>query len=372
VSRDQINTTTGAPTPMTRTRDEVENHAIFGSVEYDFAARWTAGIELRWAEDEVTVTATPAPNAPPSTAALCNRTLCNDTSRSLTPRFTLSWRTTDDFTTYANIAKGTKPGDFNSTVPDESYRVVDEETLWSYELGFRSRLLDDRLSLALAAYYLEVDDQQLTSLVELDTGRTESILVNAGQTSARGIEAELQAALTDNLSMQASYAWTDSEFDKYISPEQADLLGGDGSYADTQLLGDVSGKDSPRVPKHMASLAARYQHALTAGTQWYAAADWSYESSRYASEHNLIETGDRQLFGLQAGLQQDRWDASLWVRNLFDDDTPVDIFRYFDGRYGSLASFPQQGSSTPSRTPRGFAIPLAPGRQAGITVRVKF
>jgi outer membrane receptor protein involved in Fe transport len=372
VSRDQINTTTGAPTPMTRTRDEVENHAVFGSIEYDFAARWTAGVELRWAEDEVTVTATPAPGAPPSTAVLCNRSLCNDTTTSLTPRFSLTWRTTDDLTTYANIAKGTKPGDFNSTVPDESYRAVDEETLWSYELGLKAHLLDDRLSLALAAYYLEVDDQQLTSLVELDTGRTESILVNAGETDAWGMEAELQAAVTDNFSLQASYAWTESEFEAYISPEEADLRGGDGSFADTQLLGDVSGNDSPRVPKHMASLAARYQRALTADRQWYAAGDWSFESSKYAAEHNLIETGDRRLVGLQTGLQQGRWDASLWVRNLLDDDTPVDIFRYFDGRYGSLPTFPQQGSAPPSRTPRGFAIPLAPGRQAGITVRVKF
>ncbi|MEZ5563735.1 MAG: TonB-dependent receptor [Gammaproteobacteria bacterium] len=372
VSRNQINTTTGAPTPMTRTRDEVENHAVFGSIEYDFAPRWTAGVELRWAEDEVTVTATRAPDAPPSTTILCNSTLCNDTSRSLTPRFTLTWQTTDDLTTYANIAKGTKPGDFNSSVPDESYRTVDEETLWSYELGLKARLLDDRLRLALAGYYLELEDQQLTSLVELDTGRTESILVNAGETHAYGIEAELQAALTDNLSLQASYAWTDSEFDAYISPEEADLRGSDGSFADTQRLGDVSGNDSPRVPKHMASLAVRYQRALTANMQGYAAGDWTFESSKYAAEHNLIETGDRRLVGLQAGVQQGRWDASLWVRNLFDDDTPTDIFRYFDGRYGSLPTYPQAGSSPPSRTPRGFAIPLAPGRQAGITVRIKF
>ncbi|MBM4221351.1 MAG: hypothetical protein FJ170_05325, partial [Gammaproteobacteria bacterium] len=169
VSRDQINTTTGAATPMTRTRDEVENHAVFGSIEYDFAPRWTAGVELRWAEDEVTVTATPAPNAPPSTTILCNSTLCNDTSKSLTPRFTLAWQTTDDLTTYANIAKGTKPGDFNSTVPNESYRLVDEETLWSYELGLKANLMDDRVSLMLASYYLDIDDQQVTSLVELDT-----------------------------------------------------------------------------------------------------------------------------------------------------------------------------------------------------------
>lgn len=385
VGRQRINPTSGAATPDSRGRDQVENHAVFGSLEYDFAADWTAGVELRWAEDEVTVSSTPV------TAAGCDSTRCNDTFRSLTPRFTLAWQATEDLTAYANIAKGTKPGDFNSRVPtltdgspDESYRVVDEETLWSYELGLKADLLEHRLTLLLSTYYLEIADQQVTTLIELDTGGTASILVNAGETSAYGFEAELQAALTDNLSLHATWAWVDSEFDEYISPEEADLHGGNGSYADTQRLGDVSGKRSPRVPENMASLAVRYQRALTVDTEWYAAADWTYESSKYAQEHNLIETGDRQLVGLQAGLQHGRWDASLWIRNLFDDDTPADVIRYFDGRYSSLATDPDgqpynpplpptpPGVARASSIPRGFAIPLAPGRQAGITVRLKF
>lgn len=373
VNRDRIVPTTGATIPDSTGRDQVENRAVFGSLEYDFATDWTAGVELRWAEDEVTVTTAPG------SATGCDSTRCNDTFRSLTPRFSLAWRTTEDLSVYTNIAKGTKPGDFNSRVPtlangspDESYRVVGEEVLWSSELGLKADLLEDRLTLLLSTYYLEIEDQQVTTLVELDTGGTASILVNAGQTDAYGIEVEIQAALADNFSVHATYAWTRSEFDDYISPEEADLRGGDGSYADTQRFGDVSGRRSPRVPEHMASLAARYQRALTADTEWYTAADWSYESSKYAQEHNLIETGDRRLVGLQAGLQHGRWDASLWVRNLFDDDTPADVIRYFDGRYGSLPSYPQQGSSPPSRTPRGFAIPLAPGRQTGITVRLRF
>lgn len=373
VSRERIDPTTGAATADSLARDEVENHAVFGSLEYDFSADWTGGVELRWAEDEVTVSSTPV------TVTGCNSMRCNDKFKSLTPRFTLAWQTTDGLTTYANIAKGTKPGDFNNRVPtlsdgspDESYRVIDEETLWSYELGLKADLLENRLILLLSTYYLEVEDQQVTTLIELDTGGTASVMVNAGETSAYGIETEIQAMVTDKLSLHASYAFTHSEFDDYISPEEADLRGSNGSYADTQRLGDVSGKDSPRVPEHMASLTARYQHALTADMQWYTAADWSYESSKYAQEHNLIETGSRQLVGLQTGLQQGRWDASIWVRNLFDDDTPADVIRYFDGRYGNLTSFPQQGSSPPSRTPRGFAIPLAPGRQAGVTVRLRF
>jgi outer membrane receptor protein involved in Fe transport len=385
VRRSRIVPTTGIAIPDPTGRDKVENHAVFGSLEYDFATDWTAGVELRWAEDEVTVTSSPV------SATGCDSTRCNDTFRSLTPRFTLAWQATEDLGAYANIGKGTKPGDFNSKVPtltdgspDEGYRVVGEETLWSYELGLKADLLADRLTLLLSTYYLEIKDQQVTTLIELDTGGTASILVNAGETGAYGIEAEIQAALTDNISVHASYAWTRSEFDEYISPEEADLRGGDGSYADTQLLGDVSGKHSPRVPEHMASLAARYQRALTADTQWYTAADWTYESSKYAQEHNLIETGDRQVVGLQAGLQQGRWDASLWVRNLFDDDTPADVIRYFDGRYGSLATDPDgqpynpplpptpSGVSRASAIPRGFAIPLTPGRQVGITVRLSF
>jgi outer membrane receptor protein involved in Fe transport len=367
--RNHIDPNTGIASADPRSRDEVENTAVFGGVEWDFLERWTAGAELRWAQDEVTVTSIPV--GLPEVAY-------EEDFDSLTPRFTLSWRATDATMYYANISKGVKPGDFNSRVPalpsgapDESYRAVDEETAWNYEIGVKSLLWDKRLSLALAAYMLDVEDQQFTQLIELASGGTASILTNAGQTDVWGIEAEIGARFAENLTVNATYAYTDSEIDRWISQEQADLQGSDGSFADNQLLGDVSGQESPRVPEHMASLIARYQRQMTDRVDWYTSADWTYESSKYAAEHNLIETGDRQLVGLRTGVTFDRWDLSLWAKNLFDDDTPVDVIRYFDRRYSTLPPQPQLGGPV-SSTPRGFAIPLPRGLQTGLTARYRF
>jgi outer membrane receptor protein involved in Fe transport len=372
IYRNRISPADGIARPDLRSDEEVENRAIFAAVEWDLAERWTAGMELRWAEDDVTVTNRGALGfvTPPSPF--------ERDDESLTPRFTLSWRATDMLTWYANVAKGVKPLDINSRVPllpsgetDESYRFVDEETAWNYELGLKALFWDRRLSVVAAGYYLQVEDQQLTELVDVPGVGPISLMTNAQQTDVVGLESEISIEIAPNLSLDATYGWTKSEFDKWISQDEADLRGSDGSFADNQRLGDVSGHSSPRVPEHAASLRIRYQRPLTDVIDWYGGADYSYESSKYAAEHNLIETGDRNLVGLRTGLQVGRWDTSLWVRNLFDDDTPVDVLRYFDGRSGPLPTYGYLGPR-PSSSPRGFAIPLPRGRQAGLTVRYRF
>ena len=87
--------------------------------------------------------------------------------------------------------------------------------------------------------------------------------------------------------------------------------------------------------------------------------------------HNLIETGDSSLVGFRVGLETGRWEAVVWGKNIFDDDTPTDLLRYFDRRFGTLPSFPQQGARA-SSSPRGFGIALPRGAQFGATLRVRF
>lgn len=355
------------------TRDEIQNIAVFGSAEWDFAARWTAGVELRWARDKIAV----ANFANDGTGLLLER--FRDDFHSVTPRFTLRYLSDSGATWYANVAKGTKPGDFNADVPDtpsgtpdERFRAVDEEAIWNYELGVKGRWWQDRVYAGVAGYYLDVTDQQLTQLVELGNGATASIIQNVGKTEVYGLEIEAAVALTDRLSANASYAWTDAEIRERISTDEADLRGGDGSVEQTRLLGDVSGRKVPRMPEHMASLLLRYERSLSRDVVWSISGDYTFESSKFAQEHNLIETGERSLVGLRTGIDSGRLEAVVWVTNLFDDDTPVDIQRYFDRRSGTLQRFPQAGASPPSSSPRAFAVTLPRGRQFGATLRWRF
>ncbi len=354
-----------SPSPLTR--DQVDNFAVFGGVERDFGDRWRVGAELRWSRDQVKVRnrandGTGTPVEPPF----------SDTSRSWNPRVTVDYAVRDDLRVYANIAKGTKPADFNAEVPDERFRFVDEETVWSYELGLKGATTGGRASYVLATYRMDVDDQQLTTLAELSDGRTASLLTNANETKIYGVEAEFGLLLTDALRLDFTYSWVDATFEDFVSVDEADLRGSDGSVAQTNALGDVSGNRLPRVPVNSASAVLDYRRPLSRLGTAFLIADWSYESSRYAQEHNLIETGGRQLVGLRLGVDAQAWELSLWAKNLLDDDTPVDIQRYFDLQSGFLPSFPQAGDESPSASPRGFGVTLPRGRQYGATLTVRF
>lgn len=353
-----------SPSPLTR--EEVENFAAFGALERDLGARWTLGAELRWSRDQVKV----RNRANDGTGAPLEAPF-SDTSNNWNPRLTAEFAAHDDLRFYANIAKGTKPADFNAEVPDEQFRFVDPETVWSYELGMKGVTVG-QASYALALYRMDVDDQQLTTLAELADGRTASLLTNANETRIYGVEAELGLVLTESLRLDLSYAWTDATFQDYVSVDQADLRGSDGSAGATVELGDVSGNRLPRVPVNMASAVLDYRRGLGRLGDGFVIADWSFESSRYAQEHNLIETGDRHLLGLRLGVEGGGWEVALWGRNLLDDDTPVDIQRYFDLQSGFLPSFPQQGTESPSGSPRGFGVTLPRGRQYGATLRLRF
>jgi iron complex outermembrane receptor protein len=355
-----------------RVKDEIGNLAVFGGTEWAIDDRWIAGVELRWATDRIDVES----RASDGSGQVEDQ--FSKTFESLTPRFTVSYNTDADLHYYLNIAKGIKPGDFNTDVPDlpdgtpdESYRAVAEETVWSYELGLKGQWWERRLAAELAAYYLDIENQQLTTLVETPDGGTTSIIQNVGRTSVYGFESNVRLSLAEGFSVDGTYAYTDAEIREHISNDEADLNGSDGSFAQTQALGDVSGNKVPRVPKHMASLVLRYERPLSDLSLLYMLGDYTFESSRFAQEHNLIETSDQSLVGLRVGMKSEHWDTSIWVKNLFEDETPVDVFRYFDRRSGSLPNYPQEGAR-PSSSPRGFVVTLPRGRQLGATIRYRF
>jgi hypothetical protein len=91
--------------------------------------------------------------------------------------------------------------------------------------------------------------------------------------------------------------------------------------------------------------------------------DVTAEGSKYAQVHNLIETGARKYLNARVGVESDAWTVTLWGRNLADDDTPLDILRYVDGR--GLAYIPGLGT-------RGFTVSLPRPRQVGLSATYKF
>ncbi|EED31060.1 TonB-dependent receptor, plug, partial [gamma proteobacterium NOR5-3] len=134
---DGFNINFGAPNryeTTTTPSDEqaLTNQAVFGSVTYDFSERLTASAEIRYMEEDKTLT-----------DAAFNG---DDTWSSTTPRFTLNYQVSDAVMLYASYAEGAKPGGFNGSDGDSVSRpIYDQEESVNYELGVKSTMMNGRL-----------------------------------------------------------------------------------------------------------------------------------------------------------------------------------------------------------------------------------
>jgi len=406
---------------------DLENRAAFGDVEFDFTEQLTATAEVRYAIEEAqqeNVTrfapfCNPAlPTATPGVTI--NGCLFEGEWKSTTPRVTLRYKMTPDATYYVNAAKGTKPGGFNGAtqvqvgiatgVPVKA--VYDEEESRAYELGAKFNLFDRRATLNVAAFYTELTGQQLTSnVVGVLNGAAsvQSFIANIGETEIKGIELDGSLLITDNWDASFTFSWVDSKIVEFFDNNQVNLTSPSGPFvtargasaatgafgpvtlcnnrppavavpgrpfcddairADLETYGDLGGKTSPRTPEIQASLSSSYRGAFNNGLTWRVNGSVTYEGSKFGQVDNLSETGARTYVGASLALSGERWDLTVWGKNLFDDDTAIDIFRFVDTRGLTPATY--QTVAVGGITPRGFGISLPRSRQVGATLSFRF
>jgi len=317
---------------------DLTNYAAFGLVSWDFDNGFGLTLEARYQEEEIERNAVvqdlggmpmPAPRAEASFDAFL-------------PRVTVDWQYTDTNMVYALFAQGTKPGGFNSTVAIEAgIPTFDEEDVDSFEIGSKNTFADGRIVANFAAFYNDVQGYQLTQNVRSGQNTT-SATVNAGDADIYGLEAEIQARVTDNLRLTFNYAWTDTEFYAGRDENQGVLndVADDGlvncstgdEFPDdpecTSLFGSIVGKQIPRTSEHQVFADAEWRAPLNGDWEWFVGANYVFESSRFAQVHNEAEIGDVSLVNARVGLASDQYSLQLYGRNLTGEDTPFQVLRY--------------------------------------------
>jgi iron complex outermembrane recepter protein len=119
-----------------------------------------------------------------------------------TGKIALDWTPSDDHLVYAFIARGYKPGGFNSITSE-----FDPETVLDYEVGWKATLLDGHLRTQLGAFWYDYQDFQLDQL-NPESGQVQPD--NVADATVRGIEAQMQGIL-GNWGFDVGAAWVDSE-----------------------------------------------------------------------------------------------------------------------------------------------------------------
>ncbi len=235
------------------------------------------------------------------------------------------WRVAADFAlrdnlmVYASASTGYKSGGVNSR-PFFPVQLAsfDPETLTSYEIGFKSTLLDNTLRFNAAVFFTEYEDIQLRLLqCEVPTfvnptGFGPPCLQprNVGSADIKGLELEVNWYPTANLSINAVASFLDFEYT---------------SIAPNVLLGSVIDPIdmiTPYTPEEKLSLGVQYDFPTSSAGNFHVRVDANYQSEVYTvptNDHlNLIDSYTVVNGRLWWESTNQDWVIALEVANLTD------------------------------------------------------
>lgn len=180
------------------------------------------------------------------------------TYKTFTWRLAIDHHFNKDLMVYASYNRGFKAGAFNTIPPGPI--PADPEFLDAYEVGFKSTLLDRRLTFNMSAFLYEYQNLQVTIF-----SGTAAVIENAASASVKGVDFELNFQATPNLRLFASGEFLDHKYSNYPNGPQLTLLTLAQGGGATRAPGDLSGNPLIYTADTAVSGGAYYEIETNAG-----------------------------------------------------------------------------------------------------------
>ncbi|MEJ8567019.1 TonB-dependent receptor [Wenzhouxiangellaceae bacterium CH-27] len=316
---------------------DTQSYSAFGHIEYAFAPEWTFTAGFRWTHDKKdfldqdnaslrSCPGFPIPSncfLPPDGPGIPNPYEGNYDDDLYSWRLQLDYEPADGVLVYASVSQGTKAGGFNNgflsaaAASDTGLIPYGDEKNIAFEVGEKATFLDGRLRLNGSVFYYDYSDFQTFNWVGIG-----GLIVNSDAT-AYGGEMEVQALLTDNLSMQLGFSYLDTEIE--------DVVGPSASY--------VADREMANAPEITASGTFVYDVPLGGNYDLRLQWDFNYISERYANNFNDPSSELDSYFKHNAlvtlGLGEN-WKLQAYVRNISDKEHAARMFVFSDLGYGQF------------------------------------
>lgn len=173
-------------------------------------------------------------------------------------RASLDYEIADGQRIYASYNKGFRSGGFNGRASGPTtLGPYEPETVDAYEIGLKADWLDRTLRTNLAAYYSKYNNKQEEIVQPSAPGSAspqETVVRNASSATIWGIEAELIAQPTKELTFSTALTYTNAEFDSFFNDINGDFV-----------PDDVSSLELRRAPRYQASFTIDYNRPLGNG-----------------------------------------------------------------------------------------------------------
>jgi iron complex outermembrane receptor protein len=236
-----------------------------------------------------------------------------------TPKFTLTYDVASQSTVYLSAGKGFRLG--GATTPNTNVACVEGLTqlgdasapmtygpdhLWSYELGTKSLVFQNSLSVNAAVYYIDWTAIQQSIVIPICGGQFNA---NVGDAKAYGAELEVRykPPVLPGLVVSAN-------------------LGGEHAYITSTINAQTAavGQDVLYTPKFTGAFLADYGWQIAANLNGFVRGDYEYTGKSFGS----FQTSSPQYINpaydvtnLTAGVGFGSYEVALYAKNLFDDRT---------------------------------------------------
>ncbi|HUN75661.1 MAG TPA: TonB-dependent receptor [Steroidobacteraceae bacterium] len=359
----ELSADTGWPTDLALAfidQRETGEYAAFGDITYNILSNLSATVGLRWFRDTATFNQFTNGLFYGGASTYIVPTL---DEKGFTPKYELDYKVTPDTLVYASAAKGFRPGGDNIELPvgpapygcttdldnlgvtPEQIATYRSDSLWDYEGGFKSSLLDRRFTLNATGFLIEWPNiQQLVDLPLCGYGYTG----NSGKAQSTGAEVQFDGRLLPELTAGINFGYEDARIT-------------------ARGLGSPQPVGSPVQQVPGITLAGNLQYERHLSGEWsgFGRVDYSHVGESWSLNNAIADpvTGlatpvrrpAYNLTDLRGGVHNDRWEIAAFVKNLTNE-------------HANLADAILIGATIPGQ-PR---FEINQPRTAGVELRLRF
>ncbi|MEM1436142.1 MAG: TonB-dependent receptor [Pseudomonadota bacterium] len=285
-----------------------QNYAVFGEYERNLTEALSLRVGLRVDSEDQDITAAADANTTLLPLILGETNGINDFVEFL-PSLAATWRINEKNNLSLVYKEDYRAGGVALSIESGAF-TYDPEFTRTVELAWRAEKLLDSINLMVNVFYTEWEDQQVSVREE---GSNFNVIRNAGQSTQRGVEGSVDWQPTDSLNIYLSGAYNDSTFDDFDAGE----------------IGDFTGNTFPFAPEWSGNL----------GLTWYARNNLSldvnanYQDTSFPGADNVFENERNTVFNTSLRYDDGERYASLYVRNVTDED-----FVVWDGQTVSFSA----------------------------------
>jgi iron complex outermembrane receptor protein len=227
----------------------------------------------------------------------------------LSPKFSLSYAINELSNVYATYTRGFRAGGINaSSLPAGVRQTFDPEYSNNYEIGYKSFLLNKRLSIGASAFLIQWKDLQFYNLVAPFTYARE----NVGDAQSMGLELEVSAIPAKGLQLDGNFGINPTEY-KGFDLKRVNF----GTGVETTT--GIGGNKLSNAPSHTIFLGAQYEYAINKKLKAVIRGEIRNLGKQYTDIQNKIEQPSYTLLNSRIGLTYDKYSLFVWGQNLTNE-----------------------------------------------------